>query len=152
MGGLSVLAGDLAMGASQPAIDSCPAGRNERTLQAQRLRIKEFPVSNFVSKRPIKDREPVQAAEIAEAVTAGTITYDDGATQTFDKGGATTYVEHGAPTQGEWYVDDSGRFCSYWPPSYRACYELRWLVEDGEVVGLEFTELNRGSTFTGRYS
>ncbi|CAA9210467.1 MAG: hypothetical protein AVDCRST_MAG83-1072 [uncultured Arthrobacter sp.] len=109
-------------------------------------------MSNFAKKRPITDREPVPATEIAEAVTAGDFLYDDGATQTFDERGTTVYVEHGRPTQGEWYVDDKGRFCSFWPPSYRACYELRYLVEDGEVTGLEFTELNRGSTFTGRYS
>jgi hypothetical protein len=113
---------------------------------------REVPVSNFAKKRPITDREPVPAAEIAEAVTAGNFLYDDGATQTFDGSGTTSYVEHGRPTRGEWYVDDKGRFCSFWPPSYRACYELRYLVEDGEVIGLEFTELNRGSTFIGRYS
>ncbi len=109
-------------------------------------------MSDFARERPITDREPVKAAEIAEAVTRRGFTYDDGATQTFDKSGATTYIEHGRPTHGEWYLDDAGHFCSFWPPSYRACYDLRWIVEDGEVVGLEFTELNRGSTFTGRYS
>jgi hypothetical protein len=109
-------------------------------------------MSNFKGNRSIKDRDPVQAAEIAEAVTAGGFLYDDGATQTFEKGGATTYIEHGSTTRGEWYVDEEGRFCSFWPPSYRACYDLRWIVEDGEVVGLEFIEVGRGSTFTGRYT
>jgi hypothetical protein len=109
-------------------------------------------VSDFARERPIPDREPVKAAEIAEAVTRRSFKYDDGATQTFDKSGTTTYIEHGTPTHGEWYLDDEGHFCSFWPPSYRACYDLRWIVEDGEAVGLEFTELNRGSTFTGRYS
>jgi len=109
-------------------------------------------VSDFSKKRPITDRETVPAGEIAEAVTRGGFVYDDGATQTFDRSGTTTYIEHGRPTKGEWYVDDEGRFCSFWPPSYRACYELRYLVEDGRTIGLEFTELNRGSTFTGRYS
>ena len=102
--------------------------------------------------RPITDREPVQTDEIAEAVTAGGFLYDDGATQTFEKSGATIYIEHGRPTRGEWYVDEAGRFTSFWPPSYRASYDLRWLVEDGNVVGLEFTETGRGSTFRGRYA
>ncbi len=130
----------------------CPAGPGEQVIQARRLSNREVSVSNFAKKRPIKDREMVQAADIADAVTAGSFLYDDGATQTFDTSGATTYIEHGAPTHGEWYLDDEGHFCSFWPPSYRACYELRWLVEGGEVIGLEFTELNRGSTFAGRYS
>ncbi len=104
------------------------------------------------NKRQVKDREPVQADEIPEAVTAGSFLYEDGATQTFERSGTTTYIEHGRPTRGEWYVDDKGRFCSHWPPSYRACYDLRWLVENGEVVGLEFVGANRGETFRGRYS
>lgn len=108
-------------------------------------------MSNFAEKQPARNHDPVQADEIAEAVTAGRLLYEDGATQIFDQGGATTYTDRGAPTYGEWYVDDEGRFCSFWPPSYRACYGLRWLVEDGKVVGLEFLEANHGSIFTGRY-
>ncbi len=109
-------------------------------------------MSDSAGQRPLKDREPLQAAEIADAVTAGGFLYEDGATQTFNDDGSTVYTEHGRPTRGEWYVDDMGRFCSFWPPSYRACYELRWLVEGGEVVGLEFAEVNRGEIFTGRYT
>lgn len=109
-------------------------------------------MSDFAHNRPVKDREPVQADDIPDAVTAGEFRYDDGSTQTFEKGGATTYIEHGSTTRGEWYVDDNGRFTSFWPPSYRASYDLTWLVEDGKVVGLEFTEAGGGSTFTGRYS
>ena len=54
-------------------------------------------------------------------------------------------------SHGEWSVDSEGRFCSFWPPSYRACYDLHWIVENGSVVGLRFTELDRGSVFVGRY-
>jgi hypothetical protein len=54
---------------------------------------------------------------------------------------------NGRPTRGEWYVDDDGHFASIWPPSY----DLRWMVEDGAIVGLRFTELGRGSRFAGRY-
>ena len=65
--------------------------------------------------------------------------------------GRTTYSERSGDSAGEWYVDDHGRFCSFWPPSYRACYALRWMVEDERIVGLRFTGLRDGVTFEGRY-
>jgi hypothetical protein len=99
----------------------------------------------------VADGDPVRAEHIATALTAGSLVYDDGATQTFEPGGGTTYVEHGQRSHGEWYVDSEGRFCSFWPPSYRAWYDLHWIVEKGSVVGLRFTELDRGSVFVGRY-
>ena len=72
----------------------------------------------------VVDGEPVAASLIPRAVTAGELLFDDGATQTFDVNGDTSYVEaDGRPTQGKWYVDQDGRFCSFWPPTYRACYE-----------------------------
>ncbi|MGH3760237.1 hypothetical protein [Actinophytocola sp.] len=98
-----------------------------------------------------EDGEPVGTEHIAKALTAGEFVYDDGATQRFEPGGATTYVEHGRPTTGTWYLDDDGRFCSFWPPTYRACYDLRWIVADGTIVGLRFIEVDRGSRFDGRY-
>jgi hypothetical protein len=99
------------------------------------------------------DAEPVAAGLIPRAVTAGELLFDDGATQTFDVNGDTRYVQaDGRPTQGTWYVDDDGRFCSFWPPTYRACYGLRWIVEGDEIVGLRFTELGRGAQFDGRYT
>ena len=95
--------------------------------------------------------DPVAPDDIAAAVTAGRLSYADGASQVFESTGTTTYTEQGRESHGEWYVDDSGRFCSFWPPSYRACYDLRWVVEDGTIVGLTFIELGRGSSFEGRY-
>ena len=98
------------------------------------------------------DGEPVAAALIPRAVTAGELVFDDGATQTFDGNGDTSYVEaDGARTQGRWYVDEDGRFCSFWPPTYTACYGLLWIVEGDEIVGLSFTELGGGTRFDGRY-
>jgi hypothetical protein len=98
------------------------------------------------------DGEAVATSLIPRAVTAGELLYDDGATQTFDVNGDTTYVEaDGRPTRGRWYVDEDGRFCSFWPPTYRACYGLLWIVEGDEIVGLSFTELGRGTRFDGRY-
>ena len=93
----------------------------------------------------VVDGEPVAASLIARAVTARELLFDDGATQTFDVNGDTSYVEaDGRPTQGKWYVDEDGRFCSFWPPTYRACYGLLWIVEGDEIVGLSFTRAGPG--------
>src|SRR5919106_6033073 len=99
----------------------------------------------------VSDGDVVAPALIPRALTAGELGFSHGATQGFKADGGTTYVEHGRPTRGEWYVNDDGRFGSFLPPSYRASYDLRWMVEDGVIVGLRFTELDRGSRFDGRY-
>jgi hypothetical protein len=99
----------------------------------------------------VADGETVRTEHIAVAVTAGSFAYDDGATQTFEPSGDTTYVERERRSHGKWSVDSEGRFCSFWPPSYRATYDLHWVVENGSVVGLRFTELERGAVFVGRY-
>lgn len=91
----------------------------------------------------------VRPEDIPCAVTRGSLHYEDGATQTFNPEGGTTYVEGGRPTEGEWYVDPDGRFGSYWPPSYRASYELRWIVEGHHVVGISFQ--NGHDLSNGRY-
>jgi len=101
----------------------------------------------------VLDGEPVAASLIPRAVTAGELLFDDGARQTFDVNGDTSYLEaDGRATHGKWYVDEGGRFCSFWPPTYRACYGLLWIVEGDEIVGLSFTELGRGTRFDGRYT
>lgn len=99
----------------------------------------------------VSDGDIVAPALIPRALTAGELVFSDDATQVFEAGGGTTYVENGRPTVGRWYVDDGGHFGSFWPPSYRASYDVRWIVEDGDIVGLRFTELGRGSRFDGRY-
>lgn len=96
------------------------------------------------------DGDPVPASEMEKALTAAELVFSDGATQTFATDGSTTYVEGGRPTRGTWAVVDDGRFSSFWPPSYRATYELQWQVENGEVVGLVFTD-GHGTRFDGRY-
>jgi hypothetical protein len=98
-----------------------------------------------------EDGATVSAVDIPKAVTAGRLVYADGASQVFTIDGRTTYSERGGDSAGEWYVDDDGRFCSFWPPSYRACYALRWMVEGARIVGLRFTGLADGVTFEGRY-
>jgi hypothetical protein len=101
----------------------------------------------------VADGETVAAAMIPRAVTAGALRFGDGATQAFDPDGTTTYADaDGLPTHGEWYVDGDGRFCSFWPPSYRACYGLSWIVEGRTIVGLSFTESRGGAGFDGRYA
>jgi hypothetical protein len=99
----------------------------------------------------VSDGDVVAPALIPRALTAAELVFSDGATQVFEADGGTTYVEKGRPTRGEWYVDDDGHFGSFWPPSYRATYDLRWIVEEGAIVGLRFTELGRGSRSDGRY-
>jgi hypothetical protein len=99
----------------------------------------------------VADDDPVAVEQIPVALTAGNFVYDDGSTQVFEADGATTYVEQGRETRGRWHVDDKGHFCSFWPPSYRACYDLRWIVDGGKIVGLRFTGLQRGESFDGRY-
>ncbi|MEU2110898.1 hypothetical protein ACIOWI_32620 [Streptomyces sp. NPDC087659] len=98
-----------------------------------------------------RDGARVPAEHIPAAVTAGTLVYSDGATQTFDADGSTRYFETGRRTEGTWSVDGNGDFCSFWPPSYRASYRLQWVVEEGEVVGLRFSDLKTGARFDGRY-
>jgi hypothetical protein len=99
----------------------------------------------------VRDDDPVAPAFIPQALTAGEFEFADGATQVFEVNGRTTYVEHGRRTSGEWYVDDDGHFGSFWPPRYRARYDLHWMVEDGVAVGLRFIEIGRGVRFDGRY-
>jgi hypothetical protein len=107
-------------------------------------------VMNRFNDIKVFDGDIVAPAFIPRALTAGELVFSDHATQVFETDGGTTYIENGRPTRGNWYVDE-GHFTSFWPPSYRASYELRWIVEDGAIVGLRFTDLGRGSRFDGRY-
>jgi hypothetical protein len=101
----------------------------------------------------VVDGDPVVGSLIPRAVTAGELLFHDGATQTFDANGDTSYVAaDGRATEGRWYLDEDGRFCSFWPPTDRACSDLLWIVEGDEIVGLSFTELGRGTRFDGRYT
>jgi hypothetical protein len=93
----------------------------------------------------------VGADRMAAALTAGTLVFADGATQVFTSDGRTTYVDRGRPTEGDWSVLGDGEFSSFWPPSYRATYTVRWVVEGGEIRGLVFTATDRGTRFEGRY-
>lgn len=107
---------------------------------------------SIVEESPVSGGTPVGAADIAAAVTRAPFTYGDGATQVFTADGRTIYTERGSTTSGTWGVDDRGRFWSFWPPAYRATYDLVWIADADVAVGIRFTELGRGETFEGRYT
>ncbi len=96
------------------------------------------------------DGADVDPEQIPVALTAGTLLFDDGATQVFGTDGTTTYTERGRPSEGTWYVEGQS-FCSFWPPSYTGCYHITWLVEAGHIAGLRFDDLTNPTQFIGRY-
>jgi hypothetical protein len=96
------------------------------------------------------DGDLVLATDMKAALTAAELVYEDGSTQTFNADGSTTFIENGRPSPGEWATEGDGRFSSFWPPSYRATYDIRWTVERGRLVGLTFVSDN-GESFSGRY-
>ena len=99
-----------------------------------------------------RNGERIYANDIAEAMTKAPLTYADGATQVFTTDARTVYTENGVATSGEWGVDAQGQFWSFWPPSYRAAYDVFWITDAADgIVGIRFTELSHGSTFEGRY-
>jgi hypothetical protein len=97
------------------------------------------------------DGDLVQANDMPDALTEATLHFRDGATQVFTADGKTTYVKQGRSSRGEWSIIDDGEFSSFWPPSYRATYALRWIVEEGAVTGLSFIHEETAGRFDGRY-
>jgi hypothetical protein len=93
----------------------------------------------------------VLARDMQEALTAATLVFADGARQAFAADGTTTYREQARSTRGNWSIIGDGEFSSFWPPDYRATYSLRWIVEDGAVTGLSFSQAGGGDRFDGRY-
>ena len=98
-----------------------------------------------------RNGELVAAADMPSALTAGTLVFNDGATQVFSADGVTTYVEQGRRTVGEWSVVGDGKFSSFWPPDYRATYTVTWIAEGSSPTGLSFTEDRGKQRFDGRY-
>jgi hypothetical protein len=96
--------------------------------------------------------EPIEPEAIPEALTRASFAYADGSTQVFGRDGHTTFTENGRPTRGEWGVNDDGRFWSFWPPSYRAGYDLFWITEGEMAVGVRFVDQGTGATSDGRYA
>ena len=93
----------------------------------------------------------VATALIPNALTAGELVFSNMRPRFSRRTVNYCTSKRSRPTRGEWYAGDDGRFGSFWPPSYRATYDLRWIVENGAIVGLRFLELGRGSQFDGRY-
>jgi hypothetical protein len=108
-------------------------------------------MNRFHSGKDVVDGQLVSAAEMTAALTAAEFVFDDGATQTFTPAGRTTYVENGGSSAGDWSVVGDGTFESFWPPTYRATYTVRWLIEDGARVGVSFTDTRSGARYDGRY-
>jgi hypothetical protein len=101
----------------------------------------------------VHDGDRIPPQQIHDALTAAGFVYTDGATQVFTADGRTTYREHGTPSDGEWGVDADGRFWSFWPPSYRASYDLTWIVDaTGRPAGVRFTDVRNGGVSEGRYA
>lgn len=126
-----------------------PAGPHEQ--RNRRAREKDRTVTRNIDNLHPEDGAIVPPEQIPTAVTAGRLAYGDGTTQTFQPDGSTSYFEAGRQTEGTWSVDENGRFCSFWPPSYQASYDLRWVVEEEAVVGLRFSDLRSGTCFDGRF-
>lgn len=104
------------------------------------------------AKPDVVDGDSIPTPDIAAALTKAPFVYPDGASQVFTDSGRTSYVENGRPTTGEWGVDEQGRFWSFWPPSYRAIYDVTWIVDpDGLVAGVRFTDVRSRSASEGRY-
>ena len=99
----------------------------------------------------VRDGDTVTAHDLPAAVTAAPLQYTDGSRQWFLASGLTTFVENGHPTEGQWSVDDDGRFTSFWPPSYRATYDVTWLVTCGQITGLRFVDSRTGDRYDGRF-
>jgi hypothetical protein len=103
------------------------------------------------SGKNVVDGQPVDAVDMIAALTASQFVFQDGATQSFTADGATTYVDRGTPSAGEWSVTGDGTFSSFWPPTYRATYSVRWIVEGGVRMGVSFTDTGSGVRYDGRY-
>lgn len=99
----------------------------------------------------VRDGDPVAAQDLPAAVIAAPLEYTDGSRQWFLASGLTTFIKNGHPTEGGWSLDDDGRFTSFWPPSYRATYEVSWLVTGGQVTGLRFVDIRSGDRFDGHF-
>ena len=99
----------------------------------------------------VGDGDPVAAGHMLAALTAGTLLFGNGAIQVFSGDGRTAYTDRGVESPGRWSALGDGKFSSFWPPDYRATYDVRWLVEGDAITGLTFTNTATGARFVGRY-
>jgi hypothetical protein len=94
----------------------------------------------------------IAAEDNSGAVTRAPLAYPDGATQIFTADGRTAFTENGATSRGEWGVTASGRFWSFWPPEYRAEYDVFRIMNGDENIGVRFVDNTSGATSDGRYT
>jgi hypothetical protein len=88
--------------------------------------------------------EPLTGPQIAQALTARVLGYDNGARQDFKADGRTLY-QTDKTEWGRWRVQGD-QYCSQWPPSDRwSCYGV---TRDGPQIGFVAGD---GSVVTGRY-
>lgn len=101
----------------------------------------------------LADGDRIHPDVIPSALTKAPFVYMDGTAQVFTPDGRTTFTERsGETTFGEWGVDGQGRFWSFWPPSYRAEYDVSWVIDEGVAVGVRFTQSDRRTISEGRYA
>ncbi|MCX7888167.1 MAG: hypothetical protein N2422_00365 [Rhodobacteraceae bacterium] len=85
--------------------------------------------------------------EIADALVARTIAFDNGATQEFRADGTTTYDSGSGPSAGKWRASDD-EYCSIWPPSEDwVCFDVE---RSADGLDLRFTSTGGGFS-VGRY-
>lgn len=101
----------------------------------------------------IRNGASIRSDAIVGALTRAPFAYTDGTAQMFTADGRTTFTEKdGTSNSGEWGVDENGRFWSFWPPSYRAEYDLFWIVDHSREAGVRFVELRTGTGSEGCYA
>lgn len=92
-----------------------------------------------------EDWQPMQGADIAEALTGRVLVYENGAEQAFHASGQTRYTAR-EDSRGVWEVRGD-QYCSQWPPAEAwACYDM---VRDGRVIRFVGT---RGDVTDGTYA
>lgn len=128
-----------------------PAGWTPTAASSWRARPEEVLLPPILETLHALDGERVTAEHMSVALTAGRLVYEDGAVQTFEPDGKTVYVVAGRTSDGEWHLNREGHFCSHWPPAGPTSYDLHWIVEKHEILGLRFTGHGGGPEFVGRY-
>jgi hypothetical protein len=89
----------------------------------------------------------LRGGDIAEALAARSMIFDNGATQDFSADGRTRYGRT-SKQEGRWDVADD-QYCSVWPPSEtRDCYDLERSADGTQV---RFTSV-RGGYSIGTYT
>lgn len=97
------------------------------------------------------DWQVVQGADIALALAARVVGYEDGSAQNFFADGRTLYEVKGGESWGKWRVEGD-TYCSVWPPSeHWECYGvekevagigIRFVAKDGALTIGKYVDLH----------